>query len=190
LLTQSCFNCNFNLPSISAQVPSLMELKTYSSVHHLVSTVTGQLATSPQNARPRTDGNGVDGDSVGNGDGDVDGDSSCDALAAVAACWPPGSMTGAPKVRTMRIIDELEQKPRGAYSGALGYLSVSGAVDLSVLIRTATVERKGVSLGAGGAIVSLSETSREWKEVLLKASTVMRGVAAAVSDGDDKVMIA
>ena len=102
-----------------------------------------------------------------------------DALDAVAMAFPPGSMTGAPKVRTMRIIHELEQAaPRGIYSGALGFLSVDGAADFNVVIRSAVLSPSGMSLGAGGAVVILSDGPGEWQEVLLKARPVMRAVAA------------
>ena len=138
----------------SVQVPSLMAIETFKSVHQLVSTVRGQL-------RP-----------------------GFDALDAVAAAFPPGSMTGAPKVRTMRIIDEIERSsPRGAYSGALGFFSVHGGCDLNVVIRTATVSGGGVAIGAGGAIVAQSEPLKEWREVVLKATPVMRAVSLA-SCGD------
>ena len=120
----------------SVVVPSLMAVESFASVHQLVSTVRGQL-------RP-----------------------SLDAFDAVGAAFPPGSMTGAPKVRTMRIIDELERGvPRGVYSGALGFFSTHGAADLSVVIRTATFDERGVSLGAGGAVTVLSDAHDEWREV-------------------------
>ena len=87
-------------------------------------------------------------------------------------------MTGAPKVRTMRLIHELERgAPRGVYSGALGYLSTDGAADLAVVIRTATVDAFGVRIGAGGAVVALSDADDEWREVKIKAAPVMRAVA-------------
>ena len=136
----------------SVVVPSLMNIESFASVHQLVSTVCGQLA--PEH----------------------------DALDAVAAAFPPGSMTGAPKVRTMRIIDELEQAaPRGVYSGALGFISVDGTTDLNVVIRTAVVSPSGVSLGAGGAVVTMSDGPAEWQEVLLKARPVMKAVAACAA---------
>ena len=136
----------------SVVVPSLMNIESFASVHQLVSTVRGQLA--PEH----------------------------DALDAVAAAFPPGSMTGAPKVRTMRIIDELEQAaPRGVYSGALGFISIDGTTDLNVVIRTAVVSPSGVSLGAGGAVVTMSDGPAEWQEVLLKARPVMKAVAACAA---------
>ena len=137
----------------SVHVPDglLMAIESYASVHQLVSTVRARLDVARGH----------------------------DALDAVATAFPPGSMTGAPKARTMRIIHQLERaQPRGVYSGALGFLSVDGAADFNVVIRTAVVTRAGVRLGAGGAVVILSDAPSEWQEVLLKARPVMRAVAA------------
>jgi para-aminobenzoate synthetase len=90
---------------------------------------------------------------------------ACDAVDAVAACFPPGSMTGAPKHRTLQIIDELEQEvPRGLYAGSLGWLSLSGAADLSVVIRTLVATKSRVTLGSGGAIVHQSDPGAECRE--------------------------
>ncbi len=129
----------------TVQVPRLMAVESYATVHQLVTTVRGRL-------RP-----------------DVD------VLEAVRACFPPGSMTGAPKVRTMELIDSLESSARGVYSGALGFLGLDGTADLSVVIRTAVMTPSGTVVGAGGAIVLDSVAEDEYDEMLLKATAAVRG---------------
>ena len=131
----------------SVATPRLLEVETYPSVHQLVSTVQGQLLP---------------------GLGPLD---------AVRTCFPGGSMTGAPKRRTCELIEEIEGAPRGIYSGALGYLSSSGAADLAIVIRTAVVHDGEVSVGAGGGIVLDSDPEAEYAEMLLKACATLRVVA-------------
>ncbi len=123
----------------SVEVPVLMQVETYETVHQLVSAVRGRL-------RPEL--------------GPVD---------CVRACFPPGSMTGAPKRRTMEIIDELEGEARGVYSGAIGWFGLGGTCDLSVAIRTIVIDGGRASVGAGGAIVVDSDPEEELEEMLLKA---------------------
>ena len=127
----------------TVEVPKLFDVETYATVHQLVSTVRSQL---------------------GRGATPVD---------CVRAAFPPGSMTGAPKHRTMSIIDDLENGPRGVYSGAIGFFSLNGAVDLSVLIRTAVASDDQLTYGVGGAIVALSDPGEEHKETTVKARPVL-----------------
>ena len=124
----------------SVHVPDAFAVESYSSVHQLVSTIRGRLRWNRS------------------------------ALAAVRATFPGGSMTGAPKKRTMEIIDDLEGGPRGIYSGALGWLSFSGALDLSIVIRTAIVRDGVATFGVGGAITAKSCPAEEFVETLVKAS--------------------
>ena len=101
------------------------------------------------------------------------------AVDCVRAMFPGGSMTGAPKVRTMQIIDRLEAGPRGVYSGSIGYLSLNGTADLSIVIRTLVSTANGARFGIGGAITALSDPEEEFEETLVKAATMARALAFA-----------
>ena len=123
----------------SVRVPVLMGVESYSTVHQLVSTVSSRLRE------------GVS------------------AVAAARACFPGGSMTGAPKPSTMQIIEGLEGRARGVYSGALGFVSADGSANLSIVIRTLVAHDEGtVTLAAGGAIVADSDPAAEYEEMLTK----------------------
>jgi len=130
----------------TVHVPDLMQVETYETVHQLVTTVRGLLRKELR------------------------------AADCIRACFPPGSMTGAPKLRTMRIIDELEGGARGVYSGAIGYFGLGGACDLSVAIRTIVCDSDSTRIGAGGAIVMQSDPEDEYEEMLLKARAPMRAI--------------
>ncbi|MCL2515878.1 MAG: chorismate-binding protein [Microbacteriaceae bacterium] len=128
----------------SVRVPELMRVEAYATAHQMVSVVEADVA------------------------------SSASAMAVVAACFPPGSMTGAPKRRTVELLDGLEARPRGVYSGVLGHVGFDGAVCLNVLIRTAVVVGGVVSVGAGGAVVLASSPRAEYDEMALKLRAVLR----------------
>ncbi|WP_029348929.1 aminodeoxychorismate synthase component I [Bosea sp. 117] len=128
----------------TVQVPRLCGLETYANVHHLVSVVTGELAEGR------------------------------DGLDLIAASFPGGSITGAPKIRAMEIIHELEGRPRGLYCGSIGYIGFDGTADLNIAIRTVTVEGGEASFGVGGGVTVLSDPALEHAESLTKAERLFR----------------
>jgi para-aminobenzoate synthetase component 1 len=95
-----------------------------------------------------------------------------DSIEVIKACFPMGSMTGAPKIAAMRAIEEYENYQRGVYSGALGYIKPDGDFDLNVIIRTAIIEGNSLVYPVGGAITSDSDPKAEWEETLIKARAI------------------
>lgn len=137
----------------SVTVPVMAGIETFATVHQMVSTVHGRL-------RP----------DVG-------------VIDAIRAAFPGGSMTGAPKERTLGLIDRLEGRARGIYSGALGWIGDDGAADLSIVIRTVVATRGHLRLGSGGAITALSDPEAEFAEMLLKAEAQVRAIVIAATGG-------
>ncbi|KAG0144037.1 hypothetical protein CROQUDRAFT_95538 [Cronartium quercuum f. sp. fusiforme G11] len=133
----------------SVGVSKLIEIESVATVHSLVSTVVGRL---------RDDLNAVD---------------------ALAGTFPPGSMTGAPKLSSVEILDRLEaSRPRGVYSGILGFFALDGSAHFNVVIRTALIRNRRFEIGGGGAITALSNRDEEWAEVWTKVEAVMKSFSA------------
>lgn len=132
----------------SVTVETLCGLESYPTVHHLVSVVKGQLKEGE------------------------------DALSLLAAAFPGGSITGAPKVRAMQIISELEVNRRGPYCGSIGYISFTGEMDTSIVIRTFAVSENDLVYHAGGAIVLDSDPSGEYEELLLKSAALSKALGS------------
>jgi para-aminobenzoate synthetase component I len=135
----------------SVKVPVLCGLESFAGVHHLVSVVEGQLAEG------RT------------------------AVDLLAAAFPGGSITGAPKIRAMEIITEIERCPRHAYCGAIGYFGFDGTADLNIAIRSVTFRNGIATFQAGGGITALSDPQAEYEETMIKAQRIF--AAFGVEDG-------
>jgi para-aminobenzoate synthetase len=137
----------------TVEVPGLMVVEPYATVHQMVTVVRGRLREG------------------------------CDAIDCVRAAFPPGSMTGAPKLRTLEIIDRIEGRPRGVYAGTLGFFAVNGTADLSVVIRTLVASPDGLTIGAGGAIVAGSDPEAELEEMMIKARPLLETVGGTLETG-------
>ena len=133
----------------SVQIESFMEVQRYSHVMHLVSHIAGEMK------------------------------SGRDSFDAIAACFPAGTLSGAPKVRAMEIINELEPETRGAYGGAVGYISYGGAMDLAITIRTLQIQGGKLCVQAGAGIVYDSDPEAEYRETKSKAEALARAIAAS-----------
>jgi anthranilate synthase component 1 len=138
----------------TVEVDRLMTVETYSHVMHIVSSVLGTL-------RPES--------------------TAMDALRAVL---PAGTLSGAPKIRAMEIIDELEPVKRGFYGGAIGYLSYSGDLDTCIHIRTVVVKDGVAYVQAGGGVVADSDPAYEYRETAAKAEAVFDAMRLATRQGD------
>jgi anthranilate synthase component 1 len=126
-----------------------MVIERYSHVMHIVSNVAGTLKPG------------------------------MDAIDVLRATFPAGTVSGAPKVRAMEIIEELEPTRRGVYSGAIGYISWSGNMDTAIAIRTAVIKKGRLYIQAGAGIVADSNPRNEWNETMNKARAIFRAVAMA-----------
>ncbi|CAL9106732.1 unnamed protein product [Musa acuminata var. zebrina] len=138
----------------SVCVPCLMEVESYATVHTLVSTIQGKRKS---NASP---------------------------IDCVRAAFPGGSMTGAPKLRSMELLDSLESCSRGIYSGSIGFFSYNQTFDLNIVIRTVIIHKGEASVGAGGAVTALSIPEDEYAEMMLKAKAPTKAVEECSKDLD------
>jgi anthranilate synthase component 1 len=142
----------------SVRVTDNMMIERYSHVMHIVSNVEGELKPG------------------------------MDAIDVLKATFPAGTVSGAPKVRAMEIIDELEPSKRGIYAGAVGYLGFNGDMDLAIAIRTGVIKNNTLHVQAGAGIVADSVPQSEWMETQNKARAVLRAaelVLAGLDNGSD-----
>ncbi|CAH8357045.1 unnamed protein product [Eruca vesicaria subsp. sativa] len=140
----------------SVHVPNLMDVETYTTVHTMVSTIRGLKKTD------------------------------ISPVECVRAAFPGGSMTGAPKLRSVEILDSLENCSRGLYSGSIGYFSYNGTFDLNIVIRTVVIHEDEATIGAGGAIVALSNPEEEFEEMILKTRAPANAVMEFCSGSNER----
>jgi para-aminobenzoate synthetase component 1 len=138
----------------SVSVPQLITLETYATVFHLVGTIEGRLKEGVEH------------------------------LDCLRVCFPGGSITGAPKIRAMEIIEELEPTKRGLYTGSIGYLGFNGETDLNIVIRTMLIKEGKIYFQVGGGIVADSQPEEEYQETLNKA----RALVQALSKKGDRLL--
>ncbi len=134
------------------RVPKLFAVESYANVHHLVTTISGRLAQAD------------------------------DSLKLLEGSFPGGSITGAPKIRAMEIIEELEPHRRSAYCGSIGYIGFNGKVDTNICIRTLVAQRGRIHCWAGGGIVADSVCEEEYQETFDKVSNLIGPLEAAFLD--------
>jgi len=148
----------------SIEVSELCKLETFANVHHLVSTVRGQLKSGKT------------------------------PLDLMQACFPGGSITGAPKIRAMEIIEELEPSRRGPYCGAMGYVGFDGTMDSNILIRTLVYEgtgaRQHVSFQVGGGVTADSQPEDEYQETFHKAEGLFRSFETDHHEIEEEILLA
>ncbi len=138
----------------SVKVSELMVIERYSHVMHIVSNVRGRLSSGK------------------------------DSYDVIRACFPAGTVSGAPKIRAMQIIDELEPTQRGPYAGAVGYFGFSGNMDTCITIRTLVIKKGVAYIQAGGGVVADSDPAAEYQETMNKAKAMMRAVEMAEKGWD------
>jgi para-aminobenzoate synthetase component 1 len=127
----------------SVNVPSLFDIESYATVHHLVSSIQGTL------------------------------DKNKDSIELLKTCFPGGSITGAPKIRAMEIIESLEPQRRGIYCGSIGYIDFNGNMDTNIAIRTLVYNQNTIRFWVGGGIVYDSELNAEYQEALDKGKALL-----------------
>ena len=135
----------------SIRVPKLFDLESFPNVHHLVSTVTGKLKTD------------------------------CACLDLLQGCFPGGSITGAPKKRSMEIIDELEPLQRSVYCGSIGYICASNQMDTNIAIRTVIADKEKLHCWGGGGIVADSDADSEYEESMNKIRLILDTLETTLS---------